>query len=138
MPDRLNELRRQRALVAEHLAWLDREIAAESGSPAPRAHPEQATRVEGPAPLVAPASAPALRPTPLPLMPQAPAPAAALDPEMSAQAAADADALLEQYRVAPDALKTDVRTGCFLYFFAAMALLALGVIGLYFYFRHGK
>jgi hypothetical protein len=31
MSDRLPELRRQRALVAEHLAWLDREIAAEGG-----------------------------------------------------------------------------------------------------------
>ena len=31
MSDRLPELRRQRALVAEHLAWLDREIAAAGG-----------------------------------------------------------------------------------------------------------
>lgn len=28
MPERLDELRRQRALVQEQLAWLDREIAA--------------------------------------------------------------------------------------------------------------
>jgi hypothetical protein len=34
MSDRLPELRRQRALVAEHLAWLDREIA-DAGSEAP-------------------------------------------------------------------------------------------------------
>jgi len=34
MPDRLSDLRRQRALVAEQLAWLDREIAA-AGSEAP-------------------------------------------------------------------------------------------------------
>lgn len=32
MPDRLAELQRQRALLQEHLAWLDREIAAETGS----------------------------------------------------------------------------------------------------------
>jgi hypothetical protein len=34
MSDRLSDLRRQHALVAEHLAWLDREIAA-AGSEAP-------------------------------------------------------------------------------------------------------
>lgn len=33
MSDRLNELRRQRALVAEHLAWLDQKIKAETGEP---------------------------------------------------------------------------------------------------------
>ena len=40
MSDRLPELRRQRALVAEHLAWLDREIAdAGSETPVTPAHP---------------------------------------------------------------------------------------------------
>ena len=33
MPDRLAELRRQRALVQEHLAWLEREIAATEKTP---------------------------------------------------------------------------------------------------------
>jgi CHASE3 domain sensor protein len=33
--DRLQELRRQRALVQEQLAWLDREIAAASGQATP-------------------------------------------------------------------------------------------------------
>ena len=49
MSDRLPELRRQRTLVAEHLAWLDREIAAAGGetsaTPAaspPPAHPGDA------------------------------------------------------------------------------------------------
>jgi hypothetical protein len=32
MPDRLAELQRQRALLQEHLAWLDREIAAETAT----------------------------------------------------------------------------------------------------------
>jgi len=39
MPDRLDDLRRQRALVQEQLAWLDREIAAQSSSPARPAQP---------------------------------------------------------------------------------------------------
>jgi CHASE3 domain sensor protein len=40
MSDRLSELRRQRALVTEQLAWLDREIvAAGNGTPAVAAPP---------------------------------------------------------------------------------------------------
>ncbi len=37
--DRLQELRRQRALVQQHLAWLDREIAASAGAFAPPSPP---------------------------------------------------------------------------------------------------
>lgn len=35
MPDQLEDLKRQRALVAEHLAWLDRQIAAEAARTRP-------------------------------------------------------------------------------------------------------
>jgi len=52
MSDRLSELRRQRALVAEQLAWLDREIAAAAGetpaSPAPPPPPADPSRVPDP------------------------------------------------------------------------------------------
>src|SRR5258708_24607243 len=37
MSDRLTELQRQRALAQEQLAWLDREIARESGQALPAA-----------------------------------------------------------------------------------------------------
>jgi len=37
--DRLTELQHQRALVQQQLAWLDREIARESGAPAPEVNP---------------------------------------------------------------------------------------------------
>lgn len=37
-PDRLAELRRQRAQLTEHLDWLDREIAAASASASPFTH----------------------------------------------------------------------------------------------------
>ena len=33
-PDRLAELQRQRAIVRDHLAWLENEIAAATGAPA--------------------------------------------------------------------------------------------------------
>ena len=121
MPDseRLQQLRRQRELAAEQLAWLDREIAAASGAPVP-----------------APAEPPLVRPVVSPTMPvAAPAPAA---PGLTPQAAADAEAILAQYRVEPDSMKSDVKKGCFLYFFAALAVVALVVVVLYFSFRHGK
>ena len=35
MSDRLKDLQRQRALAQEQLAWLDREITRESGTPPP-------------------------------------------------------------------------------------------------------
>ena len=35
MSERLSDLRRQRALIAEHLSWLDREIAAAGGEALP-------------------------------------------------------------------------------------------------------
>lgn len=39
MSDRLSQLHRQRALLQEHLAWLDREIAAEQPTAQPGTKP---------------------------------------------------------------------------------------------------
>lgn len=128
MSDRLQDLLRQRALIQEQLAWLDREIAAASAA--------DATTTPAPAPQ------PARAPLPQPgyLASQAAAiaahQAAARDPatdrgENPAVAAA-ADAILEKYRVQPDSLRTDVRQGCFLYFFGALAAVAVIVVGLYY------
>ena len=121
MSDRHQELLRQRALVQEHLAWLDREIAAAAPNP-------------GGLKLKIPAAAPAstLRHSADAILAHAAAPAPA--PVISHREAS-ADAILEDYRVAPDALKTDVRKGCFLYFFAALAFVALVVVGLYYALR---
>lgn len=112
--DRLAELRRQRALVQEHLDWLDREIAAAGGS------------------------TPALlSPRPAAFTP-APAIVAKLPPSIPAAATPDAreaETILEQYRTSDKSLKTDVRKGCLLYFAAAFVLLGLGVAALWFAFR---
>ena len=136
-PNRLNDLRRQRELVAEQLAWIDREIAAAGGlpttTPATAVPPPPALR------LVTPAAAvpiPPSAPVRVPIVPLTPP--AALNVEIPAHVAAQADAMLDEYRVAPDAMKSDVKKGCFLYFFAAFALFALGVVALYFIFRAGK
>src|SRR5690349_2525236 len=79
-PDRLQQLLRQRALLQEHLAWLDREIAAASeGTPPPAPTPiARATQQ----PLVIPS--PVTPPTPTLLVPSPAKPAA---PYVASQAA---------------------------------------------------
>ena len=119
MSDRLQELRRQRALVQEHLAWLDREVAALAG---PQSAPSE-PRVDPPVVLPA-ATVPLILPAVV---------AAPLAPEI----AAVADSIIDEYRVPPETLKTDVKKGCFVYFFAALALVSLGVFGFYFALHHG-
>ncbi len=59
MSDRLQELLRQKALLQEHSAWLDREIAAEMGRtpPAPSPAPEPASAARTAAPSTAEADA---------------------------------------------------------------------------------
>ncbi|MBI2518314.1 MAG: hypothetical protein HYV95_15650 [Opitutae bacterium] len=111
MSERLQELQRQRALLQEHLAWLDREIATEQGRPAPT----------GPATPPSPLSPLPLPPTPRPV-------ASAPD--------RDVDALLAQYSEKTGNVKQDVRRGCFLYFAAAFALVGLAVLALYLYSRN--
>ncbi|HQF39291.1 MAG TPA: hypothetical protein PK322_09265 [Opitutaceae bacterium] len=103
MQDRLAELRRQRALVAEHLVWLDREIAETEGKASP-------------APLPAPTPPPAL--TAAAVL----AKAAEIPPAVAAGASDQPDApLLPEPQ--PTDIKNDVRRGCLLYF--ALASLAV-------------
>ena len=136
--DRLQQLLRQRALLQEHLAWLDREIAEASGGAAT------------PAPVIPPAPAPLATPIAAPRAPiksfvssqaaqilsASAAPAVEDTPSPAVEAVADE--IIEQYRSGPDTTKTDVRKGCLLYFFGAFALLALVVVGLYFLFQRGR
>lgn len=116
MSDRLNELRRQRALLQEHLDWLDREIAATSGA----AHPAARTVKSSTPPMVA-------------------APAA-LSPIISVSlsespAAHDTEALLRQYASDPKDSEASVKRGCWVAFLASFAFLGLLVaiwyIGVY-------
>lgn len=116
MSDRLAELRRQRALVQQHLDWLDREIAAEAAKSAASSAPPAVS-----ASAAALAPAPATSPLPSP---------------DTGEVAPDVDRLLAEYRVAPASLHTDVRKGCLIYFAAAFALLAGVVAILYFALTH--
>lgn len=127
--DRLAQLRRQRALVQEHLAWLEREIAEteKTGAtePAPASSGNQ-TNQDRPAPALS-SSAFAAGLTR--------GRNDALEPAANTTDT-QAEAVMEEYRVGSDDLQRDVRKGCFLYFAAALALLVAGVAGLYFALRH--
>ena len=129
MSDRLQDLLRQRALIQEQLAWLDREIAAASAAdatttPAVATAPRSVPTLPQPGYLASQAAAIAAH--------QAAARAPATDRGENPAVAAAADAILEKYRVQPDSLRTDVRQGCFLYFFGALAAVAVIVVGLYY------
>ncbi len=106
MSDRRAELLRQRELLREHLAWLEREIAAEPGGVAPAAEPYR----------LAPETT--YQPRPPDLDPPRP----------------DVEAIMAQYQPAvPVAVQT--KAGCILYFVLGIAFLAALVTGYYFYLR---
>jgi hypothetical protein len=108
--DRSEELRRQRELVREHLAWLDREIAAAEGSTLPQER--------------APLSPPRIVP---------PSYSSPAQPEP-----ADAEAILSEFRQDTTSITSDTRRGCILYVVAALGVLALIVTAMFFYIRsHG-
>ena len=116
MSDRLTELQRQRRLLQEHVAWLDREIAAESAksgaTPAPLPAAVQSTPLES-----ATLAAAAQRAT----------------TQLDSALPADAEAILEQYATPPRSIQSDVKRGCFVYVALAAALLAAAVTALYFH-----
>lgn len=104
-PHRLAELQRQRDLIREHLAWLDREIAREQGGLPVIITPRATTSSPTPAPsTLTPPSAPAA-----PAVANLPVPPP--DPKTSALAA---------------------RRGCFTAFFAAFAFIVLIFFAIYF------
>ncbi|HWA08885.1 MAG TPA: hypothetical protein VG838_05390 [Opitutaceae bacterium] len=107
MSSRLDELRRQRALLQGHLAWLDREILA-AGADEP-----------------APVSKSAF-PFPLPT----PAPRAVPPP-------ADADELLARLQAEEEKNRpSPTKTGCWIVFSVVMMALAGVILGLvYFVYR---
>lgn len=105
MSDRLKELQRQRALAQEQLAWLDREIASETG------------KAETSSPVTTPHSFPATSPS----------------PGTTSEATATAEAIIEKYQRTGPSVESQVKRGCFMYFFLALSLVGLGVAALYLY-----
>lgn len=128
--DRLNELLRQRALLQEHLAWLEREISAASEFKEPRTPAGSSTNAaaQGQA-----AAAPA---------PSVPSPIAAVTviPSTSSRAPVDADALLQRYGQDARTSPADLKKGCWMAFslvLAAVVAAALAVYGAWFFFWRG-
>jgi len=108
MSERLRHLQRQQALLREHLAWIETEIARESGDA-----------------TLPPTSANAA--TPLPALPR---------PDISTTDTPppEADALLEKYASEERQNPSDIRRGCFIVFASALSLLAAGVAALWLLF----
>jgi hypothetical protein len=131
MTDRHQELLRQRALVEAHLAWLDREIAEAKPATPTSPPPASGLRLKtSPTPTHA-----TLRHTADAILGHA----NATSPLPTApREVTQADAILDEYRVPPDALKTDIRKGCFVYFALALTVVAVGVAGLYFLLNKGR
>lgn len=122
-PDRLAELRRQRALVAQHLAWIDAELtAAGAGQTAAKA----------------PATAPAPNETsatvdPAPLHAEVPAPVAEeLDPAV-VLANARADEIIEKYRATEALDPAATKRGCLVLFGALFVLVGAAVLAIYYF-----
>lgn len=102
MSDRLKELQRQRALLQEHLAWLDAEIARETGA------------------LPAVASLLETKGTPQ---------ATATPVSIAGQSAEDILARYNQDK--PGNMAKDAKRGCLLYFIFLMCAVAIFAAGVY-------
>lgn len=117
MDDRLAELKRQRAAISAHLAWLDREIVAAEG--------------------IAPPSTPALPSTPPAAAPIAPAPSFATS--SAAAPTGEGPTSIAPAPVFPEidtrSIKSDVRRGCLVYI--ALGLVAAGMLVGLVYWRYG-
>jgi hypothetical protein len=112
--DRLDDFRRQRALLREHLAWLDRQIAGLENSPAsdPSSEPPAASF---------------------------PGESGAAPPALNLQAAdVDAEAILARYRQPAGAVQYEARRGCLLLFTVGLLLLAVGVAALYLFVKRAR
>ncbi len=101
-PQRLAELQRQRDLVREHLAWLEREIAREHSVTPQAIAPAVVSVSVQPEPS---------SPTPTPAVPTFPSELPKPDPVGAA---------------------AEARRGCLLLFIAAFAILALALFAIYF------
>jgi hypothetical protein len=108
--ERSEELRRQRDLLREHLAWIEREIAAESDSPG---SPSQAA--EAP---------PVLFRAPFPTLPVA--------------SDSDAEAILAEFRRTPPAIASQTKRGCILYFAIAVVLVLAVTFAFFFFYTRAR
>jgi len=103
--DRLDELQRQRALVSQHLAWLDAEIAAETAKRLPVG---------------------AITPKPRP-----PSPIEEISLSQDPHAA-DSDALIQHYTASIESAEAKTKRGCWTVFVLSLIALVVFVGGWYY------
>jgi len=133
MSARLQELLRQKALLSEHSAWLDREIAIEQA----RAAPADAGSGSPPAPEASLAVAAAA-----PAQPEQTAGPPSAQPEVSPASPApvagkgSTPPVPAEYQTEPKLIRRAVTWGCLLYFMGALALLGLGLAAIFIFYRH--
>jgi len=120
--DRLKILRQQRATIAEHLAWLDREIRRETQAAPPQA-------IVGDEVPLPPQTAPS--PPPQTTAAAQPDPVASAQPSIPAHPAAaatdaDPEAVLEEWTGQAGSSDQSIsKSGCWL-IFAAVAVIGIG------------
>ncbi len=111
--DRLASLRRQRALIASHLVWLDQEIARETNLPS-SAEPVLTT------PLITPA-------------PPAALPSSAHREDALAKAHARADEIIARFGIEDRFDADGTRRGCLVLFCGVLALGASALFAVYYF-----
>lgn len=116
-PDRLSKLLQQRALVSQHLSWLDAEIAAVSSPGAISGPPT--TQIEAAPPPPRPAE-------PIPLE-NPPEPA----PESLTEANSRADEIIERYRATEALNPAETKRSCLLLMAATFLLGTAILLGVY-------
>ena len=116
MTERLQKLLRQRTLIQEHLAWLDREIAEAEGVPSLPPAINRST------PVAANTGSAARTVT---------------APPATITKTDDADEILGKFQQEARATPADARRGCLIVFFVVLGVIILAVgIAYYFYARH--
>lgn len=131
--ERLAVLQRQRQILAEHLTWLDAEIAAEKAVSASTLHapPEVALP-----PTPPPAPPPLGSDSPIPPAPPVTGVLKEPDPEALARANALADSLIKEYRAQNPHSPESTRRSCLMLTLAFGLFGVAGLMGLYwFYYR---
>lgn len=125
MADRLQELLQQRALIREHLEWLDAEIAASSGRVSQPRERTLAPQPVSPAPVLA-------RPQPS-LIPAAVAPLS-IAPRAQPD---EADALIARLAAQEQTEPVPSKKGCWFIFGTLLSLLVLGGVAFSYFFYRG-
>jgi hypothetical protein len=106
--DRSDELRRQRDLLREHLAWLEREISSADGDQPPQAM----------------ATPPRVNP-----------PHFSVD---ASDANRDAEAILAEFRRSAPVIESQAKRGCIIYFAIFVGLLLVVALGFAYYYAKSR